>query len=100
MTEGRETDMMPVNATTTPPRTTAVPEVPEVGGKGGEATTAAAAPTPARVLMVDDEPAIVDAVTYNLRQQGYIPLIASDADAALRLFREKQPDLIILDVML
>ncbi|MBC7806173.1 MAG: response regulator transcription factor [Akkermansiaceae bacterium] len=54
----------------------------------------------ARVLVVDDEPAIVDAVTYNLRQQGYQPLVATDADAALRLFRERKPDLIILDVML
>ena len=56
--------------------------------------------TTARVLVVDDEPAIVDAVTYNLRQQGYQPLVATDADAALRLFRERKPDLIILDVML
>lgn len=54
----------------------------------------------ARILVVDDEPAIVDAVTYNLRQQGYQPLVATDADAALRLFRERKPDLIILDVML
>jgi DNA-binding response OmpR family regulator len=54
----------------------------------------------ARILVVDDEPAIVDAVTYNLRQQGYQPLVATDADAALRLYRERKPDLIILDVML
>ncbi len=54
----------------------------------------------ARVLVVDDEPAIVDAVTYNLRQQGYFALVATDADAALRLFRERAPDLVILDVML
>ncbi len=58
------------------------------------------ADAPARVLVVDDEPAIVDAVTYNLRQQGYTPLVAGDADAALRLFRERKPDLVILDVML
>jgi Response regulators consisting of a CheY-like receiver domain and a winged-helix DNA-binding domain len=66
--------------------------------------TAADAPTPppavAKILVVDDEPAIVDAVTYNLRLQGFTTLVAGDADAALRLFREKQPDLVILDVML
>jgi DNA-binding response OmpR family regulator len=53
-----------------------------------------------KVLVVDDEPAIVDAVTYNLRQQGFATLVAADADNALRLVREKSPDLIILDVML
>jgi len=52
------------------------------------------------VLVVDDEPAIVDAVSYTLRQQGFVPLIAGDADAALRLFRDRSPDVIILDVML
>jgi len=60
-------------------------------------------PTPvtgAKVLVVDDEPAIVEAVTYSLRQQGYTPLAAGDADTALRLAREKSPDLILLDVML
>jgi DNA-binding response OmpR family regulator len=53
-----------------------------------------------RVLVVDDEPAIVDAITYNLRQQGFIPIIAGDADTALRLLRAKEPDVVILDVML
>ena len=59
------------------------------------------APAPVgKVLIVDDEPAIVEAVAYNLRQQGYIPLTAENADSALRLWREKRPDLMILDVML
>ncbi|MBC8143211.1 MAG: response regulator transcription factor [Armatimonadetes bacterium] len=72
-----------------------------------EMTAAKTLPVPAgnnepsaRILVVDDEPAIVDAVTYNLRQQGYFALVASDADTALRLFRERIPDLVILDVML
>ena len=58
------------------------------------------APAPAKVLLVDDEPAIVEAVAYNLRQQGFIALPAHDADTALRLFKEKSPDVVILDVML
>lgn len=52
------------------------------------------------VLVVEDEPAIVDAVTYSLRQQGYATLTAGDADNALRLWREKKPDLMVLDIML
>ena len=62
--------------------------------------TDAALSTSSRVLVVDDETAIVEAVTYNLRAQGYTPIIAGDADAALRLFRDRKPDLVILDVML
>src|SRR4051812_10219781 len=56
--------------------------------------------TGARVLVVDDEPAIIDAVSYNLRQQGFVPIVASDADTALRLMRDREPEVIILDVML
>src|SRR5262249_2048266 len=37
---------------------------------------------------------------YSLRQQGYTPLIAGDADSALRILKEKSPELIVLDVML
>jgi DNA-binding response OmpR family regulator len=54
----------------------------------------------AKILVVDDEPAIVEAVAYNLRQQGFTPLLAGDADTALRILKEKEPDLILLDVML
>ncbi|MEI6432016.1 MAG: response regulator transcription factor [bacterium] len=62
-------------------------------------TSALNAPS-AKVLVVDDEPAIVEAVTYNLRQHGYTALSAGDADTALRLWREKKPDLMLLDIML
>ena len=57
-------------------------------------------PPPAKVLLVDDEPAIVDAVAYNLRKNGFVALPAHDADTALRLFKETPPDVVILDVML
>jgi DNA-binding response OmpR family regulator len=64
-----------------------------------ELLTANAVSAP-KILVVDDEPAIVEAVTYNLRQQGFVPIVAADADAALRAISERSPDLIILDVML
>ena len=53
-----------------------------------------------KILVVDDELAITEAVTYNLRQQGYFPIVAADADVALRSFREQNPALVILDIML
>jgi DNA-binding response OmpR family regulator len=54
----------------------------------------------AKVLVVDDEPAIVETVTYNLRQENYQTLEASDGEQCLDIAREQRPDLILLDVML
>lgn len=59
-----------------------------------------AVPGGVRILIVEDETAIVEAVAYNLRLQGHTPITAGDADTALRLLREKQPELVILDIML
>jgi DNA-binding response OmpR family regulator len=52
------------------------------------------------ILVVDDEPAIVDVLRYNLEQSHYQVLVARDGPAALSLAREHGPDLIILDLML
>lgn len=53
-----------------------------------------------KILVVDDEPGIVQAVSYNLRRLDYTPVTAADADEALRLFHAERPALVILDVML
>jgi phosphate regulon transcriptional regulator PhoB len=53
-----------------------------------------------KVLVVDDEQPIVEAVAYNLRKEGYDALTANDADQCLEVARREQPDLVILDVML
>lgn len=53
-----------------------------------------------KVLIVDDEVPIVEAVAYNLRKEGFEVLTANDADECLSQFRSGQPDLVILDVML
>jgi DNA-binding response OmpR family regulator len=54
----------------------------------------------ARVLIVDDEPPIVDVLAYNLQRANYQVLIARDGEEALDKARREQPDLIILDLML
>jgi two-component system response regulator MprA len=54
----------------------------------------------ARVLVVDDEPHIVDFITLGLRRDGYETRGAADGHECLALADSWQPDLIILDLML
>jgi len=53
-----------------------------------------------RILVVDDELPIVELLSYNLKRANYEVLIARDGEEALRVAREEQPDLVILDLML
>ena len=53
-----------------------------------------------RILVVEDEPAILRGLMDNLRYEAYEVLGASDGETGYRLIREKKPDLIILDLML
>ena len=53
-----------------------------------------------KVLVVDDEQPIVEAVAYNLKKEGFRVLTAGDAEQCLEVARRDQPDLVILDVML
>jgi two-component system, OmpR family, response regulator len=53
-----------------------------------------------RVLVVDDEPSIVDAVATSLRYEGFEVLEASTGRAALAAAQSQALDLIVLDVML
>lgn len=53
-----------------------------------------------KVLVVEDEPALVDTLEYNLSRQGYDVVVAMDGAAALSMARQETPDLVILDVML
>ena len=54
----------------------------------------------ARILIVDDEPPIVDMLAYNLERANYQVSIARDGEEAVRKFQQDQPDLVILDLML
>lgn len=53
-----------------------------------------------RILVVDDEQAIVDVLAYNLVKAGHEPIVARDGEQALHLARAEHPDLVILDLML
>lgn len=53
-----------------------------------------------KVLVVDDEPNIVDILRFNLQREGYEVLAAYDGPDGLRQAQTLSPDLILLDVML
>ncbi|WP_054704477.1 response regulator transcription factor [Bacillus sp. JCM 19041] len=52
------------------------------------------------VLVVDDEPELLQLVVTYLKKESYIPLTANNGVDALRLIENKQIDLVILDVMM
>lgn len=53
-----------------------------------------------RILVVDDEPRLVRFVVANLQSVGYEPIISAHGRAAVNLTELKEPDLVILDIML
>ena len=55
---------------------------------------------PARILIVDDEPAVADLIEAVLVGEGYTVAIARDGAQGLLFARDWNPDLILLDVML
>ena len=55
---------------------------------------------PHSILVVEDEPTLLETLEYNLARQGYRVCTAADGLAALEVARRERPDLIVLDVML
>jgi DNA-binding response OmpR family regulator len=55
---------------------------------------------PKRILIIDDEPLIVESVSYNLKQEGYEVISAGDGLTGLKLAESENLDLILLDLML
>lgn len=53
-----------------------------------------------KILLVDDEPDIVEFVSYNLKKEGFVVNTASNGRDAIRLAEEIRPHLILLDVMM
>jgi len=52
------------------------------------------------ILLVEDEPDILEMIRYNLERAGFAVLAAEDGEKGLELARARLPDLIILDLML
>ncbi|MBO2519182.1 MULTISPECIES: response regulator transcription factor [Limnochorda] len=53
-----------------------------------------------RILVVDDEPSILELVRFALERDGFEVVTAADGEVALREFRNRPADLVILDLML
>jgi two-component system phosphate regulon response regulator PhoB len=54
----------------------------------------------AKILIVEDEPAIQELLVFNVTQAGFVALRADDAETAWQQIRDHAPDLILLDWML
>ena len=53
-----------------------------------------------KILLVDDEPDILEFIGYNLKKEGYEVITSNNGKEAIELAQEHNPDLIILDVMM
>ncbi len=54
----------------------------------------------AKILIVDDEPDILEFLRYNLAKEGFEVFLASDGEEGLKLAEKEKPNLIILDIMM
>jgi len=63
-------------------------------------SAAKASQQPHRVLVVDDDPDIVELLQYNLEKEGYEVRTASDGRRALEVARGFTPELVLLDIMM
>ncbi|MBI4931551.1 MAG: response regulator transcription factor [Bacteroidetes bacterium] len=53
-----------------------------------------------KILLVDDEPDILEFLSYNLRKEGYIVFTAENGKDAIPIAKKENPELIVLDVMM
>ncbi len=54
----------------------------------------------AKVMVIDDDPAIIEVIEIMLSLDGYVAAHASDSSGALERVRQEAPDLILLDLMM
>ena len=54
----------------------------------------------ARILIVEDEPGLLEGLQHNFQFEGYEVFVAGDGEAALKLAIENSPDIVLLDIMM
>ena len=83
-----------------------IPVAEEAGPRAASPNTATVGsprqvePERARILAVDDDPQTLRHVRDALSRAGYVPVVAGDPREALRILREEQPHLVLLDLAL
>ncbi len=55
---------------------------------------------PQTILVVEDEPNIVDSLSFLMKKAGFIVRVARDGNAAVRTIESEAPDLVLLDIMM
>lgn len=53
-----------------------------------------------RILLVDDDPEIIESLRFALENKGYVVLVARDGNQGLAMAERETPDLVILDMMM
>ena len=53
-----------------------------------------------KILVIDDEKAIVDILKFNLQREGYDVITAFNGEEGLQIFEKEKPDLVLLDIMM
>jgi DNA-binding response OmpR family regulator len=55
---------------------------------------------PQTVLVVEDEPNIVESLSFLMKQAGFVVRVARDGNTAVRTIESEAPDLVLLDIMM
>ncbi|MFO8238224.1 MAG: response regulator transcription factor [Prochlorococcaceae cyanobacterium] len=93
---------MSTDPTTSPqvPQTSEASDPGQAGVPTAEGAESGAAPTPIRLLLVDDEPGLRTAVTAYLEDEGFAVTTAADGEEGWQKAQELLPDVVISDVMM
>ena len=73
---------------------------PKAAADEAEAAKESASAKNKRILLVDDDAEIIEALRYALESKGYSILVARDGNQGLALADREDPDLVILDMMM
>jgi two-component system alkaline phosphatase synthesis response regulator PhoP len=53
-----------------------------------------------KILVVDDEPDILEFIEYNLTKEGYQVILAENGKEAIKMAKKEKPNLVVLDIMM